>query len=415
MLDELVSAEAARRRRQSTRALSLRLWAAGPFAAVLVVYALVTLGQWFSGTITHADLPHYGVMLLYLLGLLLVPARLVLLVSRSQEAANGVVCGTSWLVLWVVGGYFVLTTPAIKVVDWPKQIMASVGETVQDQLDVARAREAERQAEEEAQQAAKAKLADAANDDLADAQKVASMVAADDAAAAAGISPKDAVTMAAGLLGGGGGDSGGGGGVSAMTEQQKQELGDAAVVKLTEEGVDLYRRHRGAMEQFLLAGGVNESWLTGKGEIEKQLAATRSLQMVNQRMLEHLAGARDELQQRLLSQGLTAEEIRRLSPDTRLDANLASVHNICETIRDALEDNRSALVLLRQHWGVWRLDDQGRVKWSQDFYASQRYTTLRKAVDTRIHKVEGMHQQWVKTLSKLPGGSAATPAPQREG
>ena len=116
------------------------------------------------------------------------------------------------------------------------------------------------------------------------------------------------MTMAAGLLGGGGGDSGGGGGVSAMTEQQKQELGDAAVVKLTEEGVNLYRRHRGAMEQFLLAGGVNESWLTGKGEIEKQLAATRSLQMVNQRMLEHLAGARDELQQRLLSQGLTAED-----------------------------------------------------------------------------------------------------------
>ena len=395
-LDTELQAEVRRQRREAARTLQLRLSAAAPMAAVVVAYTLITLARWYAGAITAADLPRQGWWLLLLLAFMLVPGRIVLMLARSQVAANGVICGASWTVLWLGAAYFVLTTSAVHVVEWPKIAVTRVSESMQLQWDNAQEKKAQQEAAAEPQS-------------LADAVEAAMAGTSADANDQPDTMPLDeAAALAASMLGGGTGSQEQSNSATAdvkikvMTENQKREIGEAAVLKLTDNGVDLYKRHRGAMEQFLLAGGVNESWLIDKSHIEKQLAATRSLQIVNQKLLDQLVGAENELEQALLKNSLTAEEIQRLSPDASLEANLGSVRTICNAIHSALEDNRSALILLRQHWGDWEINKAGAIQWNKDFYASQRYTKLREQITLRLGEAEGMHKVWFETLAKKP-------------
>lgn len=371
------------------RALKLFWWGGAPIFVFLCLFLIISLLRVFNGEIATNHASGYLLWLAIVLAIMLVPGRVALMVTRCQRTANGVICAMGWFVLWVGLVFFIVTTPVDRLSEWPRAVATRISEAGEAAIASARERrekQKQQAREEELKQAAEqASAKESTQEDMDEAMRQAQAMA----------------EQAAGEDGDGSGSAYDDVSVVSMPPDEREQVKLGMLAEATEQGLELYRRHRGAMEQLLQVGGIDPSWLKNKTQIERQLAATRSLGMVNQRMLEHLNSIGSDLETRMRQAGFTEEEIEAIAPADTVEASLGQVRQICDGLGQLLDDNRSALILLRQHWGLWQLTD-GKVVWNREFYASERYERLRESIETNMSDIEGWHADLARTLTLDP-------------
>lgn len=361
------------------RAIRLSWWGGAPVFVFLCLFLMISGLRLLNGEIASTDAPGYLLWLGVILAVMLVPGRIMLMVTRSQAAANGMICGVGWFVLWVGLVFLILTTPVDHLSQFPNAVASKINETGRSMIESARERRAREQAEAEAARQARQEAEAPTDEQMEQAIQTAKQQVQAAQPQDQDSNPDDAS-------------------VALLSVEERDSVRQRMLRETTAEGLELYQRHRGAMEQLLQVGGIDTAWLTDKAQIEKQLAATRALSMVNQRMLEHLDSLGAHLEKRMSEAGFTPQEIAQIAPEHQLEVNLEQVLQICHGLGQVLDDNRSALILLRQHWGLWQLAD-GQVLWQRDFYASERYEKLRQNIESHMTDIQSWHADLTKTLS----------------
>jgi len=156
------------------------------------------------------------------------------------------------------------------------------------------------------------------------------------------------------------------------------------------------REHEQALQKFNQAGGIDAGTLKSVQDIDDRLELVAQWQPITERFIQVVNGMTADLDRRLTAAQLPPQvaQAAKNGFSSKWGKNKEQVLKIREMDRQLLGDFHTMLTLLREHWGQWKIDQDGRLRFDNNTVLVQ-YQAVNNQMQETAAAQEALQKQFL--------------------